>query len=230
MSALGAIVAGVAHEVRNPLFGISSTLDAMEARYGSTESGRYLEVLREQVDRLTRLMQELLDYGRPYTPELVPGRLGDAIEEARRAAQNVHQASDVRAVYQGGAESLQVSMDRPRLVRALTNLLENAVQHSPLDATVTVTARHASDGAGAWVEVAVVDRGRGIPPDDLAKVFEPFFTRRRGGTGLGLSIVQRIVEEHGGTVWARNGSGAGAILTVRLPVDGPPPAREAAIA
>ncbi len=227
MAAMGAVVAGVAHQVRNPLFGISSTLDAMEARYGFTESSRYLEVLREQVDRLSRLMQELLEYGKPYTLELSPGLVEDAIGEALRVAKNVQPASDVRAVYDGSAGPSLVRMDRARLVGALTNLVENAIQHSPPGETVTVTASPLTDETGSWIEVAVTDRGPGIPTEDVPKIFEPFFTRRRGGTGLGLSIVQRIVEEHGGVVWAQNGPGGGAVLTVRLPVGGSQPPAEA---
>jgi signal transduction histidine kinase len=104
-------------------------------------------------------------------------------------------------------------MDPQRLVHAIENLITNATQHSsrerPVDVTLTVL-EHA-------VEITVADNGPGFQERDLAHIFEPFFTRRRGGTGLGLSIVQRIVDEHGGTVTAENSPQGGAVVRVRIP-------------
>jgi signal transduction histidine kinase len=219
MSAMGSLVAGVAHEVRNPLFGISSVLDAMEARFASEhDSPRYLAVLREQVDRLTRLMQELLEFGKPYGPDRTRAALADVIDEVARdpARSNgaVHFVRDV------APELPPILMDRSRFVRALGNLVENAIQHSPPGGSVRVTARAVAVEGRSGVEIRVSDEGPGISARDLPRIFEPFFTRRRGGTGLGLSIVQRTIEEHGGTVSAENAPGGGAILAIRLPVAG----------
>ncbi len=227
MSAMGALVAGVSHEVRNPLFGISSVLDAMEAARGRPDHDpeRYLAVLREQVDRLTRLMQELLEYGKPSSAELSPGSPGEVIEEvagSSGAARN----GGVCLVRDVATDLPSVRMDRPRLARALANLVENAIQHSPPAGVVTVAARSVTIGGRTWLEIGVADQGPGIAAEDLSRVFEPFFTRRRGGTGLGLSIVQRTVEEHGGTISAGNGPGGGAILAMRLPIADWPTAPE----
>jgi signal transduction histidine kinase len=105
-------------------------------------------------------------------------------------------------------------MDAARLMQAFENLIINAIQHSKSGSEVFVEVRR----NGEFIECAVRDRGPGFHPDDLPRVFEPFFTRRRGGTGLGLAIVQRIIEEHGGTLHAANGESGGAIVSVRFPI------------
>jgi signal transduction histidine kinase len=105
-------------------------------------------------------------------------------------------------------------MDRRRLLQVFQNLIENAIQHSPQGGVITVTAKVVPEGAHPWIECAIMDSGPGFRKEDLPRIFEPFYTKRRGGTGLGLSIVQRIVEEHHGRIVADNRPEGGAIVTV----------------
>ena len=121
------------------------------------------------------------------------------------------------------AERLEGPRDEGRLEQVFQNLLANAVQLSPRGSTVRVTAGAARGGVACIVE----DQGPGLPAGAAERVFEPFFTARKGGTGLGLSIVRRIVEEHGGTVSAGNRPAGGAAFTVWLPAAGADEAREA---
>ena len=107
-----------------------------------------------------------------------------------------------------------VVLHDPRIV--VTNLLKNAIEHSPQGGEVTISVKTSDDGASVIVEVA--DRGPGFAQTDLERIFEPFFTKRRGGTGLGLSLASRIVEEHHGTTKAANRTGGGASMLVKLPV------------
>ena len=112
-----------------------------------------------------------------------------------------------------------VRMHRQRLVQVFQNLLENAIQHSPPEGRVVVETEEVSLDGGDWIAYRIQDAGSGFCNEDLPRIFEPFFTRRRGGTGLGLSIVQRIVEEHGGTITAGNcPEGGGAVMVVRFPL------------
>ncbi|MGH9457743.1 MAG: ATP-binding protein [Thermoanaerobaculia bacterium] len=219
MSAVGQLIVGVAHEVRNPIFGISATLDAFEASFAVDEDSRqFFEVLRGEIGRLSELMQELLDYGRPARMELHDGRLADVVAEAVRACDRSAERAQVRIANQVPPDLPLVPIDRSRLAQVFQNLIENAVQFSPAGGAVTIVAEVAEDDGRPAIAASVLDQGKGFPPGDLDRIFEPFFTRRRGGTGLGLSIVHRIVDEHGGTIEAANRPEGGARMTVFLPI------------
>lgn len=224
MAAMGSIVAGVSHEVRNPLFGISAVVDALEARFvrfgAQAEYQRHLTVLRGELNRLTRLMQELLEYGKPGAMELAPGSIATEIAEAIHACAPLAERLRVRVTSRVGVDIAAVRMDRARLTQVFQNLLENALQHSPPETAVIIEVG-ADPAESGWIACAIKDAGPGFQPEDLPRIFEPFFTRRRGGTGLGLSIVQRIVEGHGGKISVANRSEGGAVVTVRLPAVDP---------
>jgi PAS domain S-box-containing protein len=216
---LGLVAVGVAHEVRNPLFGISSALDAFRARFGErAEFAPYLKVLTEQVERLSRLMQDLLDYGKPSQVDLRRGDPTAAIAQALVHCQPLAERQGVRLRYLVNAPSPRVAVDAARALQLWQNLIENAIQHAPADSRVEVTSDVVRQDGRAWVEVRIADRGPGFRIEDLPRIFEPFFTRRQGGTGLGLAIVQRIVAEHDGLIEAGNSAGGGALIRVRFPI------------
>lgn len=222
LSAMGALIAGVAHEVRNPLFGISATIDALEAHVEGgqdlAELPQFLQVLRGQLGRLTGLMQDLLDYGRPAAiePHLQP--LGPVVARAASACDPLARRRGVGIRPAVPDDLPPLRLDRDRLSQALINLVENAIQHSAEGGAVSVEAIPLTGPLADTVEISVCDSGPGVAPEDLPHLFEPFFSRRVGGTGLGLSIVQRIVEEHGGRVSAANRPEGGARLSIRLPL------------
>jgi PAS domain S-box-containing protein len=215
MSAMGTVVAGVAHEVRNPLFGISATLDAYEEELSAPAYALCARALRTEVERLKHLMQELLDYGRPGMLTIEKSSFADVLHSAidRRSTRNV--SVPVNAVIPETLPALL--MDSVRLRQVFQNLIDNAVQHSPENGAVTIRVSEIENADRHWIECTVEDNGPGFDAESLDRAFEPFFTKREGGTGLGLSIVQRIVEEHSGNVVACNVSG-GAMVRVRLPV------------
>ncbi len=217
LSAIGSLVAGVAHEVRNPLFAISANLDVFEAELGArTDCAEMIAVLRREAGRLVALMQELLDYGRPAVKTRLPDSLEGAVGDAVAACRELVGKYNVELVNR--ARGLPpVVMDRNRIVQVFQNLVANAIQHSPTGGQVLIEAQETSLDGQPWVACSVADSGPGLPCEDLRRVFEPFFTRRRGGTGLGLSIAQRIVEDHGGLISAANRPGGGALFTVKLP-------------
>jgi PAS domain S-box-containing protein len=218
MSLLGSLVAGVAHEVRNPLFGISSILDAFETRFKDrTEYLRYTNVLRDEVGRLTVLMEELLEYGKPFRGELFLVPIEEMVSRSIRACLPAAEVAQVTLVSDVGEELPKIRIDRRRLSKVFVNLIENAIQHSPPASVVTVEARRVNDGGHDWVQCAIKDTGSGILDEDLPKIFEPFFSKRRGGTGLGLAIAHRIMQEHGGKLIAGNNPNGGACMIARFP-------------
>jgi PAS domain S-box-containing protein len=219
MSLLGSLVAGVAHEVRNPLFGISSILDAFETRFSDrTEYLRYTNVLRDEIGRLTILMEELLEYGKPFRGELYLVSLEEMIARSVRACTPAAEVAQINLESKVEDALPKVRIDRRRLSKVFVNLIENAIQHSPQKGSVTIDARRINDGNHEWVQCAIKDSGAGIPDDDLTKIFEPFFSKRRGGTGLGLAIAQRIMQEHGGKLIAGNNPEGGACMIARFPI------------
>lgn len=219
MSMLGSLVSGVAHEVRNPLFGISSTLDAFEAHYGGTEEHKpYTTVLHGEVDRLNRLMKGLLEYGRPNNSRLEPGSIKDVLTEAIAACGPAAKQAGAAIIDQCNPLLPLIWMNHTRLLQVFLNLLENAVQHTSAGDAVRIEADAARRDDREWVVCTIKDSGPGFDPKDMPRLFEPFFTRRRGGTGLGLSIVQKIVEEHSGGLTLENRPEGGACVSVRFPV------------
>jgi signal transduction histidine kinase len=224
MTAMGALVAGVAHEVRNPIFAISSTLDAFEARFGNApELEKYFSVLRREVERLGHLMRDLLDYGRPPQVEMSAVALRDVVAAAiRDCCELEEKAAEVTVTNDVSAALPPVTLDPKRMAQVFHNVIHNALMHTPPGGEVVVNAsRRVLDGR-RFVECVVRDGGPGFRPEDLPHVFRPLFTRRAGGTGLGLAIAQRIVEMHGGVMKAGNAPQGGAMVVVRLPMDPPP--------
>ena len=220
LEAMGSLVAGVAHEVRNPLFSISATVDTLEAELGPRpEFAEYAALLRSQVGRLTQLMRDLLDYGKPSLLQRAPTRLPD-VAAARPAL--LRHPGPRPAGGAGGAgrrraalrwTSTAAGWSRPSRTSSPT-----PSSTRPPDPWCAREWPPPSQGSVRSVRLTIEDEGPGLPEGDLSRIFEPFFSRRKGGTGLGLSIVQRVAEAHGGSISAENRHGGGACFTLLLPV------------
>jgi PAS domain S-box-containing protein len=218
LSAMGTLVAGVAHEVRNPLFGISATLDAYEAELSRPGYEDLKVTLRREVGRLTSLMQELLEYGKPSDFTLERGSVPEVIQAAVENRLPAARTAGVALANLTATGDATLLIDRSRLQQVFENVIDNAIQHSRRGGNVRIRSQPVERAGRCWIEFLVEDEGPGFPPRDLQHVFEPFFTGRPGGTGLGLSIVQRIVEEHSGKVTAANRPDGGAVVAILLPV------------
>ena len=215
---LRALVGGVVHEIRNPVYGISINLDALEATFGDEVRYRpFLAALRESAERIQGLMNDLRDYGEPRTLNPEPCRVRSLLQDAVRSCEALCHSKhgSVRLALEDDA--LVLPLNARRMHQVFRNLIENALHHSPDHGTISIRGHHLRDQGHDWWTFTVEDEGAGFEPETIARAFEPFFTRRKGGTGLGLSIVKRVVEEHGGSVELENRSRAGARVIVKVP-------------
>jgi PAS domain S-box-containing protein len=219
MKLLGQITSGVAHEVRNPLNAILAISEAMFQDFSENqEYAEYLDRIRKQVNRLSVLMNDLLELGKPIPPAGMritpPEKLcSSAIDLWKQ----YHKDSDKKIVFVDGVlnNGIMFYVHRGKLQQVLINLLDNAAQHSPVNGEIEMILQNAEDGL---VHISIHDQGPGVEQKNLLQMFEPFFTTRTSGTGLGLSIVKHIVEMHGGTVVARNRNpGPGLSVEIQIP-------------
>jgi signal transduction histidine kinase len=214
----GRLLTEIAHEVRNPLFSISATADAIETRISGSDPvlRQHLTNLRQEIARLNALMVGLVEYGRP--PKLV-AQAGSLTELLSRAVQRVQKQATERGlqiITEIPPHECLVSLDPERLMGALETVLQNAISCSPAGETVHLRLVTPDvDPPQVWIEVE--DRGTCVRPEELSRLFEPFFLRRLGGTGLSLPCARQVIELHGGEITVRNRSGGGLSMKITLP-------------
>lgn len=214
LAALGELVAGVAHEIRNPLAVIKGSLQVYERMDRASEDVEELtEVIGQEIERLDGVIKALLDFGKPARPEVKPLDPVRLFEETLTLVGKYAQQRGVKIVTAAVDGAAAVLADPEQLKQVLVNLITNAVQAMPQGGVVRLAARREGD----MVALEVVDQGLGIPEEELGKIFDPFHTTREDGTGLGLTIVHRIVDEHHGRIDVRSRVGAGTTVTVLLP-------------
>jgi len=223
MKILGELAVGVAHEVRNPLHALMSVTEALKNELkDNPDFDIYLFHIRKQVERLSILMKDLLDLGKPIEPSHLRA---EYISEICLASIDLWKNSPSRkghtiSFLQPPSDKSIVIGDSPRLQQVFLNLLENAANHSPEESDIQVMISGPDENSAEnIVRVKVVDRGAGISEDILPRIFEPFFTTRRGGTGLGLSIIKNILDGHDGRLIVRNNKPLqGCTAEVTLPL------------
>ncbi|MDP1991992.1 MAG: ATP-binding protein [Syntrophales bacterium] len=219
LASLGRLAAGVAHEIRNPLSSIKGFAQYFVKRFsGQPEEQGYASVMVREVDRLNRVITELLDFAGPKEPHREPHSLEAVAEQALKLLTPDLEARKVTVAkdYEPGLPA--VSVDRDRISQVFINILLNALESMEAGGEIRLSLRRC--GPPPAVEISVADTGGGIPEGDLEKVFEPFFSRKKKGTGLGLAIVHQIVESHRGDIRVESRPGKGTTFRIRLPLDG----------
>jgi PAS domain S-box-containing protein len=214
LAALGELTAGVAHEVRNPLGIIRASVQLMEDSECNRErvTGA-ATVIKQEIDRLDRVIKALLDFGRPAAPSMRAVAVSQVLEDVALFSTTFARRSHVKVIEEYGAGVPEVMADPEQLKQVFVNLISNAVQAMPEGGTLTVTTGQEN----GFVFVRFADTGAGIPADILGKIFDPFVSMRDDGTGLGLTIVHRIVDDHNGHLEVASEPGTGTAFTVWLP-------------
>ncbi len=220
------LVADVAHELRTPLFNIQGYLEAVKD--GLLEPDKEtIDTIHGQVLHLGRLVEDLRLLAQAESGglhlELETDSLDDLVSRAVDAARPRSESNGVGLIFQPAEQLTLVEMDRTRIAQVVSNILDNAVQHTPPGGQVRVGVDSLEGGR---VRVTVEDDGEGIPSENLPLVFERFYrvdasrSRSTGGAGLGLTIAKRLVESHGGAIWAESAGATGARVSFELPASG----------
>jgi two-component system OmpR family sensor kinase len=236
-------VANVSHELKTPLTSIQGFSQALlEGATQDEESRRRAAaIIHDEASRMARLVAQLLDLARIESGQVVMARqsldLGEVLQGCAKALELLAETAGVNRVVEI-PDLPPIIGDRDRLAQVFTNLLDNALKHTPAGGKVQIAARSISGSSVVrrwpdfgkqspgleWVEVSVTDSGSGIPPEDLSRIFERFYqvdksrAHRKGSAGLGLAIAKEIVEAHGGVIKAESVVGLGTRFTVTLPV------------
>ena len=219
LAAMGKLAASVAHEINNPLQAVQSCIYLVaEAANPADPNIRYLEIARQELDRIARIVQRMLDFYRPgdegRRPTAVGSLLDDVLALMRKQLEQGHVT--VQTDYEPDLPVVMAVADH--LKQVFLNIILNALEAMPQGGTLQVRTRTEQDDDGKqMVTIAFQDTGVGIPESDLDQIFDPFYSTRPGGTGLGLSVSYDIVARHGGRIEVESQVGQGSTFTVILP-------------
>ncbi len=204
---MGMVISGVAHEVRNPLFGVTSIGQILERELESPQHKALTQAMLKEAGRMKRLIDELLVYAKPsklILQDLDAGILFEGIRPHVRAK------NDLLSLSLNIPAHLTIRADHDKMVQVCLNLLNNALDTAKK--SITISARPLP----GFIEIKITDDGAGIKKEHLSRIFDPFFTTKKRGTGLGLSICKKIIEDHGGSITIDSAEGEGTTVTLLL--------------
>ena len=216
LATLGELMAGVAHEIRNPLTGIKGFLQYFQQAGSEEERQKYLPMILREVERMNRIIETLLYFARPYRGTVSPVDLRKIINDCILLVQGRDDSRQIVFTVEIDSNLPMVDLDEEHLEQVCLNLLINAVQaiDGALGA-ITVQAKLSDDEQ--QIDIQIADTGSGIPPDIRSKVMDPFFTTKPAGTGLGLAVVNRFVTAQGGSIVLSDRPGGGTVIRLLLP-------------
>jgi len=219
LAAMGQMLAGVAHELNNPLTAILGVTELLRERQGGDDTTqRQLELTHRQARRAARIVQNLLEFSRPASPQKKPLDVNVLVERTLQLHEHSLQRNQIEVDFQPQRDLPAVMGDGNQLIQVLLNLVTNAeqaIREVHESGHIQIRLLHQGD----QIAITVQDDGVGIPPEALPRIFDPFYTTKRpgGGTGLGLSICMSIIREHGGNLDAKALPEGGSLFTVNLP-------------
>ncbi len=220
LAAIGTLTSGIAHELNNPLNNISITAEAFMLNYPNMSADEIKEMIDDilvQTDRASQVVKNLLEFSRTARPDLSLLDLREVIERTLTLIKNQTKVARVRIETDIAPQMPAIRGKRQDLQQALVNILLNAIQAMPQGGDIKIRAGHGPQG---FLRVDLSDSGTGIQPEDMAHIFDPFYTTKESGlgTGLGLSIVYNIIRTHGGHIEVKSEVGLGSTFSIFLPI------------
>src|SRR5437016_3528039 len=220
LAAMGQMLAGVAHELNNPLTAILGVTELLRERQGADDSTkRQLELTHRQARRAARIVQNLLEFSRPASPQKKPLDLSNLLDRTLQLHEHSLRRNNVEVDFRLQPDLPGVIGDANQLIQVFLNLITNAEQ-AIREVRDTGRIQIRAGRNGNQLAITVQDDGVGIRPESLPRIFDPFYTTKRpgGGTGLGLSICMSIIREHGGNIEAETLPAGGSAFTIYLPI------------
>jgi PAS domain S-box-containing protein len=228
LAALGQMALALAHEIRNPLSAVRGVAQLLGDELGGGPYREHVGVMLAEIDRVNRVIEGLLDLGRPLTFRFGPVNLHELLDRVCFLAHPAARAQEIQIIRRHDPSLPPLLADPDRLAQVFQNLVQNAIEAMPGGGRLILLTRvsldavygkvDAGSGARPLVEVQVTDEGPGIPETLRDRVFDPFVTTKPRGLGLGLALSARIVEEHRGALRVTSTSGKGTTFTVYLPL------------
>jgi two-component system sensor histidine kinase HydH len=216
MASVGSLAAGVAHEIRNPLSSIKGFATYFKERYEHVQEDRETAgIMIKEVDRLNRVVSQLLEFARPVKVSPQHASLERLIEDSVKLIQQQARAKQITVRHSVTSEIKEVFIDSDRINQVLLNLYLNAIESMDAGGELSIQISYRKDEKD--IEIGVADTGGGIPKEDMTKIFDPYYTTKSSGTGLGLAIAHNIVEAMGGSIRVSSQKGKGTTFTIRIP-------------
>jgi signal transduction histidine kinase len=212
LSSMGRMAAGIAHEVRNPLFIIRGSAENLKRKHPG-DSENIQELIIDEVDRLNGILTDYLMFARNESTRVSETDLAALVNRTVRLVSDPVEAGDITFEMRFGVETAPFACEEKKLQQVILNILLNAIQALDGRGTLYISL---SRKKNEYI-LEFIDTGPGIPEKDLERVFEPFYTTRATGSGLGLAIARRVIEDHGGTITLATGDSGGTAVTVKLP-------------
>ncbi len=216
LSSIGQLASGIAHEIRNPLTGVMLLLDDIHDRIKDVESKELIASALHELERLERLVAMLLDFASPKTNVTTLINIDSMLDEIFLLVKKMCDKKNINVERKRLLIPGFIKGDLDKIKQAFLNIILNAIQHTYDGGKITIESRLETAQDKNYIVVSVSDTGPGIKEADIEKIFEPFYTLREGGTGLGLAISKSIINEHNGTIFAKNKDN-GAVFEVWLP-------------
>ncbi|WP_169742914.1 ATP-binding protein [Desulfobacter vibrioformis] len=216
LAAVGILAAGVAHEVRNPLSSIKGYATYFSSLFDpQSDNKKAANIMAEEVDRVNRVISELLEFARPIQLELKKTRIFELVDKALRLIKYEADPAGIKIISSVEPDLPEVEVDKDRLTQVLLNIFINAIQAMPSGGTLTVNVKAMENR----LQFEILDTGSGISPQDQDNIFNPYFTTKKRGTGLGLAIAFKIIESHGGTITIESLKNKGTTFVISIPLE-----------
>ena len=228
MASLGTLTAGLAHEIRNPLVAIKTFTQLLPERLDDEEfRNQFLTIASGEVDRISMLINELLDFARPSDPRLKPEDINSILDGMILLVSTESKKKYVQVQKNYTPDLPLVSVDREQIKQVFLNVLLNAIDATPENGEIVVKTRSfVKPGGDPYIQVEFTDTACGIPSANLEDIFNPFFTTKTKGSGLGLSISNQIVQDHKGYVHVESELDKGSSFFINLPLNQDRPVRK----